>query len=64
MLRRALVLALLLAGPAALPRDKNESWIQITSPHFVVVTNSSEKQGRRIADQFERMRSLFHALFP
>src|SRR5579862_3253032 len=64
MLRRALVLALLLAGPAALARDKNESWIQITSPHFVVVTNSSEKQGRRIADQFERMRSLFHALFP
>jgi tetratricopeptide (TPR) repeat protein len=64
MLRRALVLALLLAGPAALAHDKNESWIQITSPHFVVVTNSSEKQGRRIADQFERMRSLFHALFP
>src|SRR5579862_7954500 len=64
MLRRILVLALLLAGPAALSRDKNESWIQITSHHFVVVTNSSEKQGRRIADQFERMRSLFHALFP
>ena len=64
MLRRALVLALLLAGPAALSRDKNENWVQITSPHFVVVTNSSEKQGRRIADQFERMRSLFHALFP
>lgn len=64
MLRRALVLALLLAGPAALSRDKNESWVQIASPHFVVVANSSEKQGRRIADQFERMRSLFHALFP
>ena len=64
MLRRALVLALLLAGSATLARDKNESWIQITSPHFVVVTNSNEKQGRRIADQFERMRSVFHALFP
>ena len=64
MLRRVLVLALLLAGPAALTREKNESWIQITSPHFVVVTNSSDRQGRRIADQFERMRSLFHALFP
>ena len=64
MLRRVLVLALLLAGPVALSRDKNENWIQITSPHFVVVTNSSERQGRRIADQFERMRSLFHTLFP
>ncbi|HZC22059.1 MAG TPA: tetratricopeptide repeat protein [Candidatus Binatia bacterium] len=64
MLRRALVLALLLTASVALSRDKNESWIQVTGPHFVVVTNSSEKQGRRIADQFERMRSLFHVLFP
>jgi Tfp pilus assembly protein PilF len=29
-----------------------------------VVINSNEKQGRRIADQFERMRSVFHVAFP
>jgi len=36
----------------------------VHSPHFMVATNSNEKQARRIADQFERMRSLFHVLFP
>lgn len=64
MLARILLAALLLSATLAPARDKNENWIQITSPHFVVVTNSSEKQGRRVADQFERMRSLFHAMFP
>lgn len=34
------------------------------SPHFVVVTNSNDKQGRRVADQFERMREVFHTAFP
>jgi tetratricopeptide (TPR) repeat protein len=64
MFRRILPLALLLATSFAPARDKAENWLQVTSPHFVVVTNSNEKQGRRIADQFERMRSLFHELFP
>ena len=66
MLTRILLSALLFSAPLgpARDKDKNETWIQITSPHFVVVTDGGEKQGRRIADQFERMRSLFHALFP
>ena len=64
MVIRILLSALLLSATLAPARDKNENWIQITSPHFVVVTNAGEKQGRRIADQFERMRSLFHVLFP
>src|SRR5215475_7110883 len=45
-------------------RDKAETWIEVTSPHFVVATNSNEKQARRVADQFERMRSVFHVVFP
>src|SRR5882757_6403822 len=64
MFRRILLLLQLFAAPIAAARDKNESWIQVTSPHFVVATNASEKQGRRVADQFERMRSVFHAAFP
>jgi len=44
--------------------EKQETWLEIRSPHFVVVTNSNEKQGRRVADQFERMRSVFHVAFP
>jgi tetratricopeptide (TPR) repeat protein len=64
MFRRILLPFLLFVTSLAPARDKNESWIQVTSPHFVVVTDSSEKQGRRVADQFERMRSVFHAAFP
>src|SRR5580698_21019 len=45
-------------------RDKPENWVQVRSPHFLIVSNSNEKQARRVADQFERMRSVFHQLFP
>lgn len=55
---------LLLSTASVLGRDKPENWLRIDSPHFVVVTNGSEKQGRRVADQFERMRSVFHVAFP
>ena len=43
---------------------KPEVWVEIRSPHFLVISNSNEKQARRVADQFERMRSVFHTLFP
>ena len=59
-----LALLLLLLSAPALARDKTDNWISVRSPHFVVATNSNEKQGRHIAGQFERMRSLFHQLFP
>src|SRR5579871_2190986 len=55
---------LVLFASVATARDKVENWIEVRSPHFVVATTANEKQARRIADQFERMRSLFHALFP
>lgn len=58
-----LALVLLAAAPAS-ARDKAETWTEVRSPHFVVVTNSNEKQGSRVADQFERMREVFHAAFP
>src|SRR5579862_5193536 len=64
MFRRLLPIGLLLATSFAAAREKAENWLQVTSPHFIVVTNASEKQGRRTADQFERMRSVFHAAFP
>jgi tetratricopeptide (TPR) repeat protein len=55
------ILFLPLLSPA---RDKPENWVEVRSPHFTIVSNSNEKQARRVADQFERMRSVFHALFP
>ena len=43
--------------------DVNEGWIEVRSPHFTVATNGSEKDGRRIAEQFEQFRAMFHAAF-
>lgn len=62
---RPLVFAvLLLWAVPGLTRDKVENWVEVRSEHFIVATDSSEKQGRKIADQFERMRSVFHMRFP
>lgn len=41
-----------------------EQWVQVRATHFVVLTDSSEKDARRIASQFERMHMVFHAIFP
>lgn len=41
-----------------------EQWLEIRSAHFTVLTDAGEKDGRHIADQFERMRWLFQSLFP
>jgi tetratricopeptide (TPR) repeat protein len=64
MCKRLLLLVTLLLPLLAPARDKPEIWIEVRSPHFSVVSNSNEKQARRVADQFERMRSVFHTLFP
>src|SRR5437879_9154259 len=52
------------ANPAAAPPDKTETWIEVRSPHFIVASNSNEKQARRAADQFEQIRAVFHKEFP
>ena len=64
MYKRLLLPVILLSAALAAARDKPEIWIEIRSPHFVVVTNSTDRQARRVADQFERMRSVFQLLFP
>jgi tetratricopeptide (TPR) repeat protein len=63
MRRPCTLLILLLAAVLAPARDKQENWLEVRSQHFTVVTNANEKTGRRLADQFERMRSVFHVMF-
>jgi tetratricopeptide (TPR) repeat protein len=41
-----------------------QQWIEIKSDHFTMLTDENEKQGRQVIDQFERMRWVFHTLFP
>ena len=62
-MRRLSFLLLLLAAAPLWARD-NTTWIEVRSPHFTVVTDAGEKQGRHILDQFEHMRLVFQVLFP
>jgi len=53
----------LLCGRAA-ASDRPDTWIQVRSPHFVVASDGGEKRARRIAQQFEQLRGVFHSSFP
>jgi Protein of unknown function (DUF1570) len=55
---------LVLSAALTAARDNSRHWIEVRSPGFTIVTNSSEKQGRRIAAQFERMRAVFQQSYP
>jgi tetratricopeptide (TPR) repeat protein len=60
-----LVLVPLLMVSTAVARSvPQERWLEARSAHFVVLTDASEKDGRRLASEFERMRVVFHTLFP
>lgn len=41
-----------------------DTWIEVRSPHFTVISNGGEKEARKMADQFEQFREVFHATFP
>jgi tetratricopeptide (TPR) repeat protein len=49
---------------SAFARDSAPAWVQVRSPHFIVMTDSNAKQAAHLADQFERMRAVLHTLFP
>jgi TonB family protein len=49
------------ASPASAQTD---TWLEIRTPHFVIISNSKEKDARRITRQFERMRTVFRQVFP
>ena len=64
-MRRTIVSLFLFAGTiSASARDSVDHWYEVRSPHFVVVTDSNQKQGVRVASQFERMRAIFQLLMP
>ncbi len=55
---------LFLCTLTAFGADSSEHWIEIQTPHFIVLTDSNGKQAVRLATQFEQMRSVFHTFFP
>jgi Tfp pilus assembly protein PilF len=64
MHKRLAALFLLCITSSALASDSTDHWLEVHSPHFVVLTDSNEKQARRLASQFEQMRAVFHTLIP
>ena len=62
--RIGLCLALLAVCCTFAAADKQEKWLQVRSPHFLIVSNANEKNAQHIAAQLERMRSVFHIGFP
>ena len=55
----AVLQVVLLLVSRASPQGKAPKWTEVQSPHFLVVTDGSERQGRRLAGQFEAIRSVF-----
>lgn len=64
MSKRFMVLLPLALATLGWAREHTANWVEVHSPRFTIVTNSSEKQGRRIAVQFERMRAIFQEAYP
>jgi TPR repeat protein len=45
-------------------RADERPWVEVTTPNFVVISNSGEKDARDVAWQFEQVRSVFKTLWP
>ncbi len=53
-----LLLTLLLAALSG-PAHAEQTWTEIRSPHFRVLTDGSPREGRMVAHEFEQMRYVF-----
>lgn len=56
--RALLALALLALPSPAQGATRPDRWLEVRSPHFVVISNGGEEQARRVSRQFERVRAL------
>ena len=63
-LRPLVLLCLLVSLIAPCTRGKEDTWIEVHSPHFTVISNAGDKEARRVADHFEQFREVFHTTFP
>ncbi|HXW91841.1 MAG TPA: TonB C-terminal domain-containing protein [Terriglobales bacterium] len=41
---------------------KEQAWVEVRSPNFIVVSNAGEKQARKVAVEFEQIRTAFRQL--
>jgi TPR repeat protein len=60
---RALLAATVSLLPAAAAADQ-QKWIEVRTPHFVIVANTGEGTARDTGWQFEQVRHVFQTLWP
>jgi hypothetical protein len=58
------VLLVVLIGCSTLGTPAEHPWFEIRSPHFIVICNGSEKDGRDATVDLERMRAVFMKALP
>ena len=62
---RRIALLLWMAASLVSPSDgQTGSWLEIRTPHFLIVSSAPEEDARKAAHQFEGMRSVFQRVFP
>jgi Tfp pilus assembly protein PilF len=64
MRRRAIFVVSWLVICAAAASAHEKPWIEVRSPHFRVLTNGSQRDGRDVAMEFEQLRHLFAEQYP
>jgi tetratricopeptide (TPR) repeat protein len=64
MFIRRLVLAVFVLSSSAVLRAQDKAWIEVRSPHFRVISNSSDREARHVARAFEEVRAVFASQFP
>jgi hypothetical protein len=57
-------LATVIFAPSRAAAEHHDTWIEIHAPHFTVLSNAGEPEGRRTALQFEEIRALFLQIYP
>ncbi len=57
--RRVVAAAVVVLLASSLSEAKQEVWVEVRSPNFIVVSNAGEKQARKAALQFEQIRAVF-----
>src|SRR5215470_8575593 len=58
---QAISVVVLAISQSAFAADQPQ-WIRVSSDHFVVITDGSQKQGHEVAARFEQLRAVFGQL--
>ncbi|HKV48777.1 MAG TPA: tetratricopeptide repeat protein, partial [Candidatus Acidoferrales bacterium] len=59
-----LMAGLVLCTVGAMRAAGSSGWVEVRSPHFVVVSNAGDKEARKTAVQFEQIRAVFREALP